>query len=121
MFLLAINNFGYGIKMGSNAGSSGNYNKLHTCLTLPALAKVKFEAKKDIQIFGVAGPFLNVFFEKNAYISKTANFGLNFGGGVEYKRLIFSLGYDLGLTSANDYNSIQTKVHAFKISVGYKL
>lgn len=62
MSLLAINNFGYGIKMGSNAGSSGNYNKLHTCLTLPALAKVKFETKKDIQIFGVAGPFLNVFF-----------------------------------------------------------
>ncbi len=108
-------------------------------LTVPVLVKGTFEINRDLNVFVNAGPFVNIglggtrktetatttekrdvtFGNGSSDIERT-NFGLNFGAGVEYRRFVLGIGYDLGLSGVNNL-TVETKLNAFKISVGYKL
>lgn len=48
------------------------------------------------------------------------DYELTFGGGIEYKRLVLSLEYDLGLTDLDRVKDVKQKFNAIKIGVGYK-
>lgn len=108
-------------------------------VTIPVLAKGKFAVGNDFSLFANVGPYVNLNFSgkmkaegygesvsqdikfgSNAGEMKTANFGLNFGGGVEFKKFILGLGYDLGLSNVSNVEGNKAKLHALKISVGYK-
>ncbi len=108
-------------------------------LTVPVLTKGRFVINNDLNVFVNAGPFVNIglggtrkteaanvtikrdvtFGNGSSDIERT-NFGLNFGAGIEYQRFILGVGYDWGLSKMNNLN-VETKLNAFKISVGYKL
>lgn len=100
-------------------------------ITVPVLAKVKFQAGDDSFVSFNVGPYANfgisakekagsesleVKFDDNGL--KRFGFGLNFGAGFDYQRFLFNAGYDLGLTEAG--KDSKTKFTAFKIGVGYK-
>lgn len=48
------------------------------------------------------------------------DYGLTFGGGVEYKNFVLSLGYDLGFPDLHGDKDVTQKFSAIKIGLGYK-
>lgn len=102
-------------------------------LTIPVLAKVKFQVGDDMFANFNVGPYANFGFSGKTKVGSESidvkfgdkegetnrfGFGLNFGAGVEYKNYILGVGYDLGLTET--LKDSKQKFSTFKISVGYK-
>lgn len=114
-------------------------------ISVPVLARVKFQVGDDMTAFFNAGPYMSVGLSgKTKFESTTTSslgsltvekkdsdiefgdkgmnrfgFGLHFGAGVTIKRFIIGAGYDLGLTeTAKDSKQ---KANAFKITLGYTL
>lgn len=105
--------------------------------TIPALAKGRIEVGNDINLFANVGPYANIILsgkqtvgnvsetikfddKEQLFFKKRFNLGLHIGAGVEYKNYVAGLGYDLGLTNLADRDNVKSKLHTFKISVGYK-
>nr|WP_197063966.1 outer membrane beta-barrel protein [Capnocytophaga canimorsus] len=112
-------------------------------LTLPTTLKGKFEVADDIRLFIEGGVHLNFLLSGSKHSKETRDgkilreetstvsfegddafkrfgFGLTFGGGIEYKNFIFSLGYDLGLRDYDENEDVSVKLNALKIGVAYR-
>ncbi|AEK23912.1 porin family protein [Capnocytophaga canimorsus] len=102
-------------------------------VTVPVLAKARFEVLPDVRAFVNAGPFANIgimgktklgdksedvkFGNKEDEIERFG-YGVNFGAGVEFNKFVVGVGYDLGLNKLAENN--KTYTNAFKVSVGFK-
>lgn len=133
-----------GFKWVINDIDTGEVNVDFYTLSVPIVVKGKFEVASRVKIFAQAGLFADVFlsgreitedknsrgeieikkttikFDENSIFPDRFNFGLNFGGGVEYQKFVFSLEYNLGLRDMNKVEDESFKFNAFKIGVGYK-
>lgn len=102
-------------------------------ITVPVLAKARFEVLPDVRAFVNAGPFANIGISgqiKSGDNSRDVKFGskegeferfgygVNFGAGVELNKFVVGIGYDLGLNKVS--RNIKTYSNAFKVSVGFK-
>ncbi|MDR1023742.1 MAG: PorT family protein [Prevotellaceae bacterium] len=109
-------------------------------IEIPITASAKFTLTDDINLrlnfgpnlgFGVSGTYEHPdysdpdkqaetkVFDKKGMDGSSFRFGLDFGGGIEYKQIYVGLNYDLGLTNIFDGKG-DSKVSSFGISVGYK-
>ncbi|GIM55997.1 hypothetical protein CAPN006_03910 [Capnocytophaga canimorsus] len=102
-------------------------------VTVPVLAKARFEVLPDVRAFVNAGPFANIgimgkaksgdksedvkFGNKEGEIERFG-YGVNFGAGVEFNKFVVGVGYDLGLSKL--HKDIKAYNNAFKVSVGFK-
>lgn len=117
-------------------------------LNIPVTGKVRIGVS-DINIFLQAGPYANILlsgtekrevstftkasntttntsssedieFGENKDVKDRFDYGLTFGGGVEFKKFVLSAGYDLGLRNFAESSEGKVKFNAIKIGVGYK-
>ncbi|MFK8263639.1 porin family protein [Capnocytophaga canimorsus] len=102
-------------------------------VTVPVLAKARFEVLPDVRAFVNAGPFANIgimgkaklgdkgedvkFGNKEDEIERFG-YGVNFGAGVDFNKFVVGVGYDLGLNKLAENN--KTYTNAFKVNVGFK-
>lgn len=139
-----------GVKQIIEIGSTTMTNVLSlSTLNLPVSLKVGLDASEDIRIFGKIGGYggysiggkiaSKIADSSGTVLSDTSNdiqfgsdpasgdelkpidYGAAFGVGIQYKRLSFELGFDLGLANlAADQSSNQSsKNREFKFTLGY--
>jgi len=115
-------------------------------LDLPVNIKTFYDLGNGIKIFGTAGPYAGMGIsgkvkataryqgeeeseeeevswgndEENDDL-KRPDWGLSFGGGIEYNSIILGISYDLGLANISTYqdDGYMSKNRVLKISVGY--
>ncbi|KAA6311838.1 hypothetical protein EZS27_037115 [termite gut metagenome] len=121
------------IDMGTYRSSVDQDYDFHY-LQLPIYAGYKVNTSQYISILFGAGPYFAYAFSgsDNTFGDgslKRFDFGLTAMGGIQYKKLQFTIGYDLGLTDMMDVNGWKTAKDIyglssicnrnFKISVAY--
>ncbi len=117
-------------------------------IDVPVRAKVFYEINDEIKVFGAMGPYFGLGLfgniktvfellgdkEKEKEAIKWGNdeddddlkrfdFGLTFGGGVEYNKLQAGISFDLGMANISPYTEDGTKVknRLLRFSVGYNI
>ena len=110
-------------------------DKIHY-LEIPLNAAYKFPINDAANIFVQAGPYLAYglsgkekaeadgveeegdLFEGDDAM-KRFDWGLGFGGGVEFGSIVASINYQLGLANLSDESSAEAKMKVFQISLAY--
>ncbi|WP_456458534.1 porin family protein [Reichenbachiella sp.] len=141
---ILLSNKGHKYSIPSIAGEQKNQVSLYY-LDIPASIKLKQNVGKKLKVFESIGPYVGFgVFGKikreeadgssledveiewgevnngGASYSRT-DFGLTFGGGLEYNSLLIGFSYDLGLSNMDPFDSwITKKNRVLKISVGYR-
>jgi len=112
-------------------------------LDLPLNIKAHYDINTNLTVFAIAGPYVGLGLEGE--VTTNVNFlglnipnnqaidwgtdiqrfdyGLGFGGGVEYRNFILQANYDLGLANlvveGSVNNSLQNRI--FRLSLGYRI
>ncbi len=115
--------------------TKGSANLLY--LDIPIAVKVFFNSNENAKPYVVAGPYVGFGISgKTVYDGKTQeihfgsaynqdfkalDFGLTFGGGIQFHRFLFGLNYDLGIINMFSHNDMGGTIYNrnFRISIGY--
>lgn len=123
--------------------SFGKYDTRLYYLDIPVNCKFDIPLKTGVKLFALAGPYLAIGlsgklrWEQGGMISgslsgerkvrwgedkdyKRADCGISAGGGVEVRRMHFSISYDYGLNKILDLGSVYVNNRVLKFSVGYR-
>lgn len=138
-FLITTKGFKINSSLPDETGVEETY-KVNTNLyyiDVPFNIKAKLRLN-GFEIYGSAGPYMGIGIKGKGKLElgdeketstikfgpdenvKRLEFGLNFGGGLEFSHFLFGLNYGLGLTNTSQQEGVKAKNRVLSISVGYK-
>jgi hypothetical protein len=114
-----------------------------TYLQIPMHAAYKFDINENVKLLLNAGPYLAFgvggktsvetkysgnrevtektdFFGDDIFQHKNFDLGIGMGVGVELEKLVFNLGYDMGLLDIDRMSNVSTRTQSTALTVGYK-
>ena len=119
---IGLNYANYGCELEDSYSYSGyrySYSKkiddAHS-IQMPITASYHINVAPNLFVNPFIGGFMAYNF--NDDFNKQFNYGLRFGCGMNYRRLTFDLGYDLGLANLAD-NGYKSKSGTFFVTVGF--
>lgn len=122
---------GFEVEAGLMDETFGGKDQL-SYLEVPVNLMYKHPLRGASKVFIHAGPYIgyaikgkektsegtvDIEFGTDSY--KRMDYGLGFGGGIEYGRFIGKLNYQLGLANIFDNSEVKVRNRVFQISIGY--
>ena len=113
---LGLNYVNYGYKYDSYYGDSESEDT--HAIQLPITASYHINVAPNLFINPFFGGFVSYALDSSGNVDEDLNYGLRVGCGLNYGRLTFDLGYDLGLANlGNDYYDMKTGT--FFMTIGF--